>query len=106
MSRPRKESHVTDRGLIALSCLEQILLYITNTLHDEPNGEQDYSCNIPTRSKFWLWILCDIWRVQDGNWQRDGPDPEHLEDPESEKWEEFIPHVVEAVVLTCFQYAE
>ena len=39
MSGPREESFVTDLGLVFVVCLEEILLNIADTLHDETNGE-------------------------------------------------------------------
>lgn len=64
MSRPRKEALITNGALIACIALEEILLYITNTLHYKPNTEQRHSPNISSSPKVGLWVLSNIWRVQ------------------------------------------
>jgi len=53
-----------------------------------------------------LRILRNIWRVQDRNWERDDPDPDHLEDPEAEEFEEVIAFIVEAIIFAGFEDAE
>jgi hypothetical protein len=39
MSRPSKETLVTDGALVARVALEEILLYVTDTLHYKPNAK-------------------------------------------------------------------
>jgi hypothetical protein len=106
MSRPRKEALITNGTLVARIALEEILLYITNTLHYKPNPKQYHSPNIPSSAKIGLWVLGDIRRVQDSDGQRNGPDPKHLETPEAEKGKELVAFVVKTVVLAGFQDSE
>ena len=106
MSRPVEEPLVADSRFVTLSSLEQVLLHIAHTLHNDPDRPQYHACNISSCSEVWLRILCDIWGVQDGDWQRDSPDPEHLENPESEEREELIALVIEAVVFAGFDDSE
>lgn len=45
-------------------------------------------------------------RIQHRHWQWDGPDPEHLKDPETQEGEEFLAHFIKAVIFACFQDTE
>lgn len=60
MSGPRKESLVADGRLVTVSRLEQIFLYVTDTLHNHANRIQNDARNVPARPKVWLRVLCDI----------------------------------------------
>lgn len=53
-----------------------------------------------------LWIARHGRRIEHRDGQRDGPDPEHLEDPETEEGEKLLAHPVEAVIFACFEDAE
>lgn len=106
MSGPTEEAFIADCRLVALPGLEQIFLYIADALHDKSNGVQYHTSDIPSCSICWLLILRDIWRVENCNWQRDSPDPKHLEDPEPKKGKEFIPFIIKSVVFACFQDSE
>ena len=51
-------------------------------------------------------VLGDVGGVEDGDGERDGPDPDHLEDPEAEEGPELVALVVEAVVLASLEDTE
>lgn len=53
-----------------------------------------------------LWIVPHGRRIEHCDGQRDGPDPKHLEDPETEEGEELLAHLVEAVIFASFEDAE
>lgn len=106
MPRPIEKSLVADRRLIALSCLEQVLLHIADTLHYDPNRPEYHARDISPCSKIWLRVLRHIRRVQHRHRQRDSPHPKHLEDPETKKGEELVTLVVEAVVFAGLNDAE
>lgn len=105
MPRPSKEALVTNRRLITLGA-EDVLLHITDTLHDEANNEQNHTDNISASTESDEGVLRDIGRVDESNGQRDGPDPDHLEHPEAQEGEELIALVIEAVVFSCLEDAE
>lgn len=82
------------------------LLNITHGLHDEPKAKQDNTRHVPARAEAMLRVPRHGRRVEDGDGQGDGPDPDHLEDPEAEEGEELVALVVEAVVLASLEDAE
>lgn len=47
-----------------------------------------------------------VGTVEDCDGEGDGPDPDHLKNPEAEEGEEFVAFVVEAVVFAGFENAE
>jgi len=104
--RPREESLVTDSRPVGISAPEKIFLNIANTLHSEANGIQHHARNISSGPKGRLGKSGDIWRVQHRDWERDSPDPDHLEYPEAQEREEFISLVVKAIIFSSLQDSE
>lgn len=105
MARPRKEAFITHFSPI-VRLPKAILLHITHALHDEPNCKHDDARNVPTRPEAVLGVASDGGRVEQRYGQRDGPNPEHLEDPKAKEWEEAVAFVVEAVILAGAEDAE
>lgn len=107
VATPLEESHITDRTrFLAWSLLEAIFLNITDSFHQECDGEEDHRDDIGGFSKAWLVVLQHIRRVDDRDWKTDDPAPEHLSDPETKKGEEFVSLVVEAIIGASFENAE
>ena len=105
MSRHVKEPPVTDVALV-VRLPEPVLVHITDSLHDEPDGEEDDAGDIPAGAKVVLRIARDGGGVEDRDGQGDGPHPEHLKDPEAQEGEELVALVVEAVILARLEDAE
>lgn len=105
MPRQVKEPLVTNLALIHRRP-EAELLRVANALHDRTDGVQNHSGDVPARAERRLRVLLDIGRVKDGDGQRDGPDPDHLENPKPEERPEFITLVVEAVVFAGLEDPE
>lgn len=105
MSRKGKEALVTNR-LAIVRAAETILLHIAASLEQKPKRKEHDSCNVSSGTKVMLRVLRHVWRVDQGNGQRDGPDPKHLKDPEAEEGEEAIALVVEAIIAPRAQDAE
>lgn len=105
MAREGKKTAVTNR-LAIMRATEAIFLYIAASLEHKPKGKEHDSRDISAGTKVMLRVLRDVWRVDQRNRQRDGPDPKHLKDPEPKKGEEAIALVVETIVATCAQDAE
>lgn len=97
VSRVGKEAFVTDISPV-VRLPEPVLLHIAHALHDEPNRPQHDAGDIPPGAEAVLPIPRDAGAVDESHGQGDGPDPEHLEDPEAEEGEEPVALVVEAVV--------
>lgn len=106
MPGPVEEANIAYLSFIGRFAAEEILLNIRNALHHKPNSEQDHPRDVPPRTEIGLGVLRDIGRVQDGNGERDGPDPDHLKDPEAQKGEELVADLVEAIVFSGFEYTE
>lgn len=85
MATPAKEADITDLALITLVTPKPILLHIPHTLEHKAQDKQKNSSDIPPRPEIWLPVLQHIGTIQDGNGQRNGPDPNHLKDPEAKK---------------------
>lgn len=105
MPRQVKEALVTDLALIPRRP-EPELLRIAHTLHHHPNGIQDHAGDVPACSERRLGVLLDIGRVEDRHGQGDGPDPDHLEDPESEKGPELVSFVIKTVIFSRLKNSE
>lgn len=106
MPRPRPKPLVTDSPPLLLPNLEPKLLHISNRLHHKPQRKNHTPRNIPRSAEIRLRKFRDVGTIQDRDGQGDRPDPNHLEDPEAEEGEEFVPFVVEAVVFAGFEDAE
>ena len=106
MSRPNKKSNIANFPFVLRLAPEDVFLHIRNRLQEETNRKEDHSCDIASSTEFWLHKMCDVGRIEDSDWQRDDPDPDHLKDPESEKGEEFVSLVVEAVVFAGLDDSE
>jgi hypothetical protein len=68
MSGPGEESDIADGTVTTMSGTEPVLLDIGDTLHNEADRPENNARDVPTRSKAWLIVLGDFWRVQDGDW--------------------------------------
>ena len=53
-----------------------------------------------------LWILLDIWWIQDCDRQGNNPDPDHLKDPETKELEEVVPLIVKSIVFPSLENTE
>lgn len=104
--REVEEALVADGLTLGMGLAEAELLNVADTLHDESYGEEDDAHDVPGGAEGVLGVARDGGRVEDGDGQRDGPNPEHLKDPEAEEGEELVPLVIEAVVLARFEDAE
>lgn len=105
MATPSEEPLVADSILI-VSLAEAELLRIADTLHDEADCEQNDAGDVAAGAKGHLGKALDPGRVQNRDGQRDGPDPDHLEDPEAEEREELVTLIIEAVILARLQDSE
>lgn len=106
MSGPGEESCITNFALIAWITPEAILLHITNRLQEESQTPQNNAGDIAPGPESGLLETQHIGRIDDRYRQTHAPDPYHLEDPEPEEGEEFIAHLVEAVVLAGLDDSE
>lgn len=100
MATPAEEADITHLSLITLITPKSILLNIPHTLQHKAQYKQDHPSNIPPGPKLWLFVFQHIGTIQNGNGQRNGPDPNHLKDPKPKKGQELIPHLIESVVFT------
>ena len=92
-------------GLVA-RLAEAVLVGIAHRLHGETHGKEHHAGNVPRRAESGLRVARDGGRVEDGDGQGDGPDPDHLQDPEAEEGEEAAAHVIEAAVRSRLEDAE
>lgn len=106
MATPAKEANITHLPLITLITPKAILLHIPHTLEHKAQDKQDNPSDIPPRPEIRLPILQHIGTIQKGNGQRNSPDPNHLKDPEPQKRQEFIPHLIESVIFTRLEDSE
>lgn len=106
MATPAKEADITHLPLITRITPKAILLHIAHTLEYKAQEEQNNSSDIPARPEIWLPILQHVGTIQNGNGQRNSPDPNHLKDPEPKKRQKLIPHLIESVVFTRFEDSE
>ena len=106
MATPVEEAHITHLPLITLITPKPILLDIPYTLQHKSQHKQNHPSDIPPRPKLWLRIPQHIRAIQDGNGQRNSPDPNHLKDPKPKKREKPVPHLVESVVFARFEDSE
>lgn len=105
MPRPAPKALVTHRTLVR-ALPEPELVHIGHALHDKAQGEEHDARNVPTGAEGGEAVAGDAGRVEEGDGQRHGPDPDHLEDPEAQEGEELVALVVEAVVLAGLEDAE
>lgn len=106
MPTPGKEAYVAHLPFVHRVTPKLVFLDIRNALEYETDGEQYNTSYIPSRSEVGLFGFGDIRRVKHSYRERDRPDPYHLEDPETEKGEELVAHIIEAVVLPSLDYTE
>lgn len=106
MSGPREKSLVTNSSFILHTAPEPIFLYVTHTLHHKPNREKYHTRNIPPSTEAMLAVLQHFWGIENRDGQRDNPHPQHLQYPEAKEGKEFVPLVIEAVVLAGLDDAE
>lgn len=122
VARPVVKANVANCfGISLVSIFEAILLYIAIGFHHKadgkPNDGNDVGCLVESRPG----VSVDIWRVQNGDWQADGPDlfavvsegeffvttiiftyPNHLGNPEPKEWKEFVTLVIETTIASSF----
>lgn len=106
MPRHAEEALVADGLALRVIPPEGVLLRVAHGLHCEADDEEDDADDVPACAEGVLRVLRHVGRVEHGHGQRDGPDPDHLEDPEAEEGEELVALVVEAVVLARLDDAE
>ena len=106
MPREIEESLITNGRFILYPASKKILLDVAHGLHNESNRKEDHARDVSASSEIRLGILRNVRRIQDRDWQRASPNPEHLKDPETKEWEKFIPLVIETVVLACLEDSE
>lgn len=106
MAAPAKEADITYLPLITLITPKAVLLHIPHTLQHKSQKKQNNASDIPPGPKLWLGILQHIGTIQNGNGQRNGPNPNHLKDPKPEKRQKLIPHLIEPVVFSRFEDSE
>lgn len=105
MARNSKQPSVTD-SLTIVRAPKAILLRIAHRLDSQPDRVHHHSSNVPPRPKPMLRVARHSRRVEHRDRQRNGPDPEHLKEPEAEKGEEPLAHLVKAIIFACFEDAE
>lgn len=98
MPGPDEEADIAHLPFVGWVAPELVFLNIGNTFQDEANGEQYHTGYVPPCPEVRLVEPCDIWRIENSHRQRDDPNPDHLEDPETEEGPEFVAFVVEAIV--------
>jgi len=69
MTRPREESNIADRTIVAMSGAEPVLLDVGYAFHDETNRPKDNASNVAASAKARLRKARHIWRVEDSYWQ-------------------------------------
>lgn len=107
MPAPLEKPNITNRTrLLARALLESIFLDITHGLHGERNHKNDDRDDVGRFAKAGLRVLQHVRGIYKSYRKTDSPAPKHLKDPESEKREEFVTLVVEAVVGASLQDAE
>lgn len=106
MARDGKQADVADFSFILGLASENVLLNVGYAFEEEAEGEENDAGNIGSGAECRLLELGHVGRVENGDRQRDRPDPYHLEDPEAEEGEEFVAFVVEAVILAGLDDAE
>ena len=105
MPGPRKEALVADCSLVVLRT-KPVLLRVADGFHYKPDREEHNASNVPAGAERVLHVHLHGGRVENGDGQRDGPDPDHLEDPKAQEREELVAFVVEAVVFARLDDAE
>lgn len=105
MARQGKEARVAD-GATVMGGAEAVLLHVAGGLEGKGEGEEHDAGHVAAGAKGVLRVAADGRAVEHGDGQGDGPDPEHLEDPEAEEGEEAVALVVEAVVGAGAEDAE
>lgn len=98
VARVRKEALVAN-CLTIMGASKVQLLHVADALKNHAYGIQHNSCDVSPRSKVMLAVLRHLGRVDERDWQRNSPDPNHLEDPKAQEGEELAALVVEAVIL-------
>jgi hypothetical protein len=107
MSAQLEEADIADgTRLLARALLEAVLLRIRDGFETKGQNKDDDRNNVRSLTKGWLRYSENIGAVQDRDWKRDCPDPQHLEHPESEEREELVTLVVEAIVFASLQDSE
>lgn len=102
MPADAEKAYITYSSLIALTVApEDVLLHIAHALHYQADGVENDSRNVPSSPKCRLGITRNVGAIENGDWERDSPNPEHLENPEAEEGEELVSFIVEAAVCTC-----
>lgn len=107
MSAPREQPNVTRAALTGGVRAEAVFLHVGHGFDEEPDGPHDQADDVGRGAKGRLRVTArDVGRIQDRHGQADGPDPQHLEDPEAEEREELVALVVEPRVGARLENAE
>ena len=108
MPTPRKKPNIAHRArlLPCLTLLKPILLHITHCLQPKRQYEDHYTHDIRRLPERRLRVLQHSRRIQNRNGEGYNPNPQHLEDPETEEGKEPVALVVEAVIFACLQNPE
>lgn len=105
MPRPAPKALIT-HGTLVSTLPKTELLHIAHALHDKAQHKQHDAGDVAAGAKGDKRIARHGGRVEHGDGQGDGPNPDHLEDPEAQEGEEAVALVVEAVVLAGLEDAE
>jgi len=97
------EEPLVTEGPLVVARPEYVSLNIARSLHENANRIQDDTGDVTPRSEGDLGVPLNVGRVQDGDGQGYGPDPDYLEEPEYREGPELVSQVVEAVIFACFQ---
>lgn len=108
MPTPCKQANIANSAwLLPLgTLLEAILLDIADAFDTQRDHVENNADDVCGFAKARLSVLQHFWAVQNGDRQADGPNPEHLKDPESKERKELVALVIEAVVFPCLQDSE
>ena len=107
MSAKLEEANIAHCArLLAGPLLETVLLGIRDGLKTKREDKDDDSDDVCRLAERRLRHSKNVRAVEDRHRKRNGPDPEHLEDPETKEGKEFVALVVETVVFARLQDAE
>ena len=104
VTRIRKEAFVANR-LSIMGASETQLLHVADALKYHTDSIEHNSRNVSSSSKAVLLVLRHFGRVDECDWQRNSPDPNHLEDPEAQEGKELAALVIEAVIFARLEDA-
>lgn len=108
VTRPTEQAFVANTSITAMFASKSILLHIRHCFEKETNREENNTNNVCRFTKSWTSAckLRHAWRVEDRDWHGDCPHPDHLKDPEPEKFEELVAHIVKAIIFASLEDAK